>query len=83
VSQVWLPPAQGALAGAASGNTVSGVTSYFLVTGATRYALSSQSVAAVLGYNLQTQATVLPAALLDLLPSGPALNPDAATNPAD
>jgi hypothetical protein len=83
VSQVWLPPAQGALAGAASGNTVSGVTSYFLVTGATRYALSSQSVAAVLGYNLQTQATFLPAALLDLLPSGPALNPDAATNPAD
>jgi hypothetical protein len=49
------------------------------VTGATRYALSSQSVAAVLGYNLQTQATVLPAALLDLLPSGPALNPGAAT----
>jgi hypothetical protein len=36
----------------------------------------------VLGYNLQTQATVLPAALLDLLPSGPALNPSAATNPA-
>jgi len=33
----------------------------------------------VLGYNLQTQATVLPAALLDLLPSGPALNPSAAT----
>ena len=79
VSQVWLPPAQGALAGAAPGNTASGVTSYFLVTGATRYALSSQGVAAVLGYNLQTQATVLPAALLDLLPSGPALNPSAAT----
>ncbi len=79
LSQVWLPPAQGALAGAAPGNTVSGVTSYFLVTGATRYALSSQSVASVLGYNLQTQATVLPAALLDLLPSGPALSPSAAT----
>ena len=79
VSQVWLPPAQGALAGAAPGNTVSGVTSYFLVTGATRYALSSQSVAAVLGYNLQTQATILPAALLDLLPPGPALTPSAAT----
>jgi len=36
----------------------------------------------VLGYNLQTQATVLPAALLDLLPSGPALDPGAAANPA-
>ena len=79
VSQVWLPPAHGALAGAAPGSTASGVTSYFLVTGATRYALSSQSVAAVLGYNLNSQATVLPAAILDLLPSGPALNPNAAT----
>ena len=79
VSQVWLPPAHGALAGAAPGSTASGVTSYFLVTGATRYALSSQSVAAVLGYDLKTQSTVLPAALLDLLPSGPALNPNAAT----
>ncbi|MGA2826411.1 MAG: type VII secretion protein EccB [Streptosporangiaceae bacterium] len=57
----------------------SGVTSYFLVTGATRYALSSQAVAGVLGYNLKSQATVLPAAILDLLPSGPALNPSAAT----
>ena len=55
------------------------MTSYFLVTGATRYALSSQGVAAVLGYDLKTQATVLPAALLDLLPSGPALSPAAAT----
>ena len=79
VSQVWLPPAHGALAGAAPGSTASGVTSYFLVTGASRYALSSQSVAAVLGYNLNSQATVLPAAILDLLPSGPALNPNAAT----
>jgi ESX secretion system ATPase EccB len=79
VSQVWLPPAHGALVGAAPGGTASGVTSYFLVTGATRYALSSQGVAAVLGYDLKTQATALPAALLDLLPSGPALNPAAAT----
>jgi hypothetical protein len=36
-------------------------------------------VAGVLGYNLKSQATVLPAAILDLLPSGPALNPSAAT----
>jgi type VII secretion protein EccB len=79
VSQVWLPPAHGALVGAAPGQDASGVTSYFLVTGATRYALSSQAVAGVLGYNLKSQATVLPAAILDLLPSGPALNPSAAT----
>ena len=82
VSQVWLPPAHGALVGAAPGRDASGVTSYFLVTGATRYALSSQEVAGVLGYNLKNQATVLPAAILDLLPSGPPLNPAAATAPA-
>lgn len=82
VSQVWLPPAHGALVGAAPASSASGVTSYFLVTGATRYALPAQSVAAVLGYNLARQATVLPAALLDLLPSGPPLNPAAATSAA-
>jgi type VII secretion protein EccB len=82
LTQVWLPPAHGALIGAAPGPGRAGVTSYFLVTGATRYALATQSVAAVLGYNLKTQATVLPAALLDLLPSGPPLNPAAATKAA-
>jgi hypothetical protein len=79
LTQVWLPPAHGALIGAAPGPGRAGVTSYFLVTGATRYALATQSVAAVLGYDLKTQATVLPADLLDLLPSGPPLNPSAAT----
>ncbi len=54
---------------------------HFLVAGATRYALSLQDVAAVLGYDLESQATVLPAALLDLLSSGPALNPNPATAP--
>jgi type VII secretion protein EccB len=79
LTSVWLPPAHGALVGAAPGPAAAGVTSYFLVTGATRYALSSPSVAAVLGYHLKTQAAVLPSGLLDLLPSGPALNPAAAT----
>ena len=79
VSQVWLPPAHGALAGATPGDAASGVASYFLITGATRYALSSQGVAAVLGYNLKSQATILPAAILDLLPSGPPLDPGTAT----
>jgi type VII secretion protein EccB len=79
---VGLPPAGGALIGAAPGPTRAGVTSYFLVTGATRYALTTQPVAAVLGYDLKTQAAVLPAGLLDLLPAGPALNPSAATKAA-
>lgn len=42
LSQVWLPPAHGALIGAAPGSTPSGVTTYFLVTAATRYALPRQ-----------------------------------------
>jgi type VII secretion protein EccB len=82
LTQVWLPPAHGALIGAAPGTTSSGVTVYFLLTGATRYALPARSVAAVLGYDLKTRATVLPSALLDLLPSGPPLNPSTATKAA-
>ena len=35
--------------------------SYFLVSGGRRYALASQSVAAMLGYDLSTQAVLLPA----------------------
>jgi type VII secretion protein EccB len=80
-TQVWLPPAHGALIGAAPGATSSGVTTYFLLTAATRYALPAQSVASVLGYNLKSQSAVLPAGILDLLPAGPPLNPTAATKP--
>jgi type VII secretion protein EccB len=80
--QVWLPPAHGALIGVAPGPTSAGVTTYFLLTAATRYALPTQSVAAVLGYTLKSDSTVLPAAILDQLPAGPPLSPTAATNPA-
>jgi type VII secretion protein EccB len=82
LTQVWLPPAHGALIGAAPAASRTGVTGYFLLTGSTRYALPAQRVAAVLGYHLKTQATALPAGLLDLLPTGPALNPTAATKAA-
>jgi type VII secretion protein EccB len=82
LAQVWLPPAHGALLGAAPGPSRTGITSYFLLTGAIRYALPAQHVAAVLGYDLKTQSTALPAGLLDLLPSGPPLSPTAAAKPA-
>lgn len=82
LTQVWLPPAHGALIGAAPAAGRTGVTSYFLLTGSARYALPAQRVAAVLGYTLKTQSAALPAGILDLLPSGPALNPSAATKPA-
>jgi hypothetical protein len=77
---VWLPPDHGALVGAApSVNQTSAVTAWFLVTGATRYALSSSAMAQVLGYDLGNSGTVLPASVLDLLPQGPVLDPAAAT----
>jgi hypothetical protein len=77
---VWLPPDHGALVGVApSVNQPSAVTAWFLVTGATRYALSSSTVAQVLGYHLSSSGTVLPASMLELLPQGPVMDPAAAT----
>ena len=82
LTQIWLPPAHGALLGAAPGTSPAGVTTYFLLTAATRYALPSQSVAGVLGYTLKSQSAVLPASILDEIPAGPPLSPAAATKPA-
>jgi type VII secretion protein EccB len=82
LTRVWLPPAHGALIGAAPANTHTGVTAYFLVTGATRYALPTQSVASILGYTLKSDSTVLPAGVLDQIPAGPPLSPTAATKPS-
>ena len=81
VDRVALPPGAGALVGAAPGTGAGGAVTYFLVSGGRRYALASQSVAAMLGYDLATQAVQLPAGVLDLIPSGPALDPAEATLP--
>jgi len=80
---VWLPPDHGALAGAAPDPGQPGTaTTYFLLAGATRYALSSRDVAQALGYDLASQATILPASVLDLIPQGPAMDPADATRQA-
>jgi type VII secretion protein EccB len=80
VNSVWLPSEHGALVGAApSVDQPSTVTAWFLVYDGERFALRSAAVAAVLGYNLQTAQTVLPASVVDLLPQGPVLDPSAAT----
>lgn len=80
VDQVWLPPDHGALVGVEpSAGSSAPVTSWFLVTGATRYALSSSGIAAVLGYNLTSDGTELPASLMQLVPQGKVLDPAAAT----
>jgi type VII secretion protein EccB len=77
VDQVALPSGAGALVGVvtAPGATV---TTYFLVADGRRYGLASQDVAAMLGYNLAAQRTLVPANVVDLIPAGPALDPAAA-----
>lgn len=83
VDQVWLPPDHGALVGVAPAvNDASGVTSWFLMTGSTRYGLPSSGVASVLGYSLPADQTVLPASVAELLPQGPVMDPAAATQQA-
>jgi type VII secretion protein EccB len=80
VDQVWLPPSHGALVGVIAGvDQPSKVVSWFLLSGATRYSLSSSAVANVLGYHLATDETVLPASVAELLPQGKVLDPGAAT----
>lgn len=83
LGQVALPPGSAALVGMVAGSqAVAGaggqspvVSGYYLLTGGHRYGLSSPSVAAILGYNLSRQRTLLPAGVLDLVPLGPALDP--------
>jgi type VII secretion protein EccB len=81
VDRVWLPAGRGALVGTSPGGSTTGAT-WFLVSGGHRYALSSPSVAAVLGYDLSRSGILLPASLVTLLPQGPVLNPAAATDTA-
>lgn len=54
------------------------ITSYFLVTGGVRYGLASPGVAAILGYHLSSQQTLVPASVVDLIPQGPAFDPSMA-----
>ncbi len=80
VDQVWLPPGAGALV-----STIQGPgqpTAYVLVTGPTKYTLASPGVAGVLGYKMgipcSGQCTVVPANIVNLIPPGPAFNPNKA-----
>jgi type VII secretion protein EccB len=57
------------------------VSTYFLVTDQRRFALQSADVAAQLGYDVTTNAVIVPANVLGLLPVGPVLDPKAALNP--
>ncbi|HLI38748.1 MAG TPA: type VII secretion protein EccB [Streptosporangiaceae bacterium] len=79
--QIALPPGRGALVGVTPTAGQGSAVTYFLVSGGRRYALASQDVAAMLGYDLQKQSVLLPAGVVDLIPQGPALDPAAAARP--
>ena len=84
VDRVWLPAGRGALIGttADASSASAPVTSWSLLVGATRYGLARPGVASDFGYNLKTDQVVLPAALVDVLPQGKALDPYAAAQAA-
>ena len=81
VDQVWLPPGAGALVSVIQ--TPGQPAAYVLVTGARKYALASPAVAGALGYTMGLpcigQCTVVPATIMNLIPSGPAFDPNKAT----
>jgi hypothetical protein len=81
IGQVTLPPGTGALVAADPGTgSDSGVVSYFLIADGRRYALASTGVIGMLGYNL-SQAVLVPAGVVQLIPPGPALDPSLADRP--
>jgi type VII secretion protein EccB len=81
ITAVALPAGAGALVADAPGTgQANGAISYFLVVAGRKYALASKGVAGMLGYSL-SQAAVLPAGVVDLIPSGPALDPAQAARP--
>jgi len=81
VGRVTLPPGAGALVAADPGTgSDSGVVSYFLIADGRRYALASTGVIGTLGYS-RSQAVLLPAGVVELIPPGPALDPSVADRP--
>lgn len=82
VDRVWLPQGHGALIGVTASVNQPPVKSWSLLDGAKRYGLSGSAVANILGYDLAKDETVLPAALVQVLPQGQALDPEAANQPA-
>lgn len=80
LTYLYLPPGTAALVGVVSSSQHQSsqtpvVSSYFLVTGAQRYGFSSPGVAGMLGYNENSQRTLLPAGVADLIPEGVAFDP--------
>jgi type VII secretion protein EccB len=80
--QLVFPPGGAALAGVLPSQGKAGaVNTVFLVTEGRRFALQSKDVAQKLGYTLATDAVPVPAGVVELIPSGPVLDPGAAQHP--
>lgn len=80
VDQLIFPPGGAALAGVLPSPNKA-VTTVDLVTEGRRFALQSKDVVQKLGYDLGTDGLPVPAGVLELIPSGPTLDPAAAANP--
>jgi type VII secretion protein EccB len=80
--QLIFPPGGAALVGVLPGQgRLSAVNTIYLITEGKRFALQSKDVAQKLGYALATDAVPVPAGVVELIPSGPVLDPTAARNP--
>jgi type VII secretion protein EccB len=78
--RIAVPPGGGAVVRVMASPT-SAIAGYYLVTDlAVRYAVASDDVLKMLGYR-PDQAIGMPAGLVQLIPSGPALDPAAAAQP--
>lgn len=80
VDQLIFPPGGAALAGVLP-SAGRAVTTVYLVTEGRRFALQSKDVAKNLGYDLATDAVPVPAGVVELIPAGPVLDPNAARSP--
>ncbi|CAM5491591.1 type VII secretion protein EccB [Streptomyces fumanus] len=79
VDAIAVPVSGGGLVRALSSTgTVLGDTTYVVADTGRKYRVASEEAATALGYDL-ADARKLPAALLDMLPTGPDLSPEAAT----
>jgi type VII secretion protein EccB len=76
VDQLIFPPGGAALAGVLpSTGKGAAVSTMYLVTEGRRFALQSKDVAPKLGYSLTTDMSMVPAGVVELIPSGPVLDP--------
>lgn len=80
--QLVFPPGGAALAGLLPGiGKADATNTFYLITEGRRFALRSRDVAQKLGYTLSSDGVLVPAGVLELIPSGPILDPAAARNP--